>query len=183
MLSFELHFRRHNVTCATGCAPLPHLNKSKNFHSQMSSEAEMRSPALNSLKSPWKKCYNITNEETEESWNHHVKACCRMPCCEAVVCDIKRVHVKRVELDTDDVYGQTDIMRHSKRNFVASPNNPEIRVRKPRTRRKKWCLVAGCKTICTRLDKLPLRADQMKIGSVPNKTLDFSCPCRYFICF
>ena len=59
---------------------------------------------------------------------------------------------------------------HGKRKFVTSPNNPEITGRKPRTRRNKWCPVAGCKTISTRLDKHPLRAHQMKIGSVPYKT-------------
>ena len=150
----------------------PHLNESKDFHSQASSEAERRSPALKSLKNPCKKMLKHEKkkeEETAESWNHHVKTWSRMPCCEAVVCDIKRhlrVHIKRGQLDTD---GHAEIMRHGKRKFKTSPNNPEIRGRKPRTRQNKWCPVPGCKTICTRLDKHPSRAHQMKIGSVPYK--------------
>ena len=95
----------------------PHLNESKDFYSQMSSEAERSSPALKSLKNPCKKMlkHPKKKEETNESWNHHVRTWCRMPCCEAVVCDIKRhlrVHIKRGELDTNDVDGHAEIMRH-----------------------------------------------------------------------
>jgi len=63
-----------------------------------------------------------------------------MPGCQAVVCNIKRhlrVHVKRGELHINDIYG------HGKRKFMPYANNPEIRGKKPRTTRKKWCPVAS----------------------------------------
>ena len=49
-----------------------------------------------------------------------------------VGCDIKchlRVHINNVS-------GQAEIMHLGKRKFVTSANNPEIRGKKPRTRRK-----------------------------------------------
>ena len=102
---------------------------------------------------------------TKETRSHHVKTRCHMPACQAVGCDIKchlRVHINNVS-------GQAEIMHLGKRKFVTSANNPEIRGKKPRTRRKQWCPVAGCKTICRELDKQLLRAHQMTIGSVPYK--------------
>ena len=119
-----------------------------------------RSP---SLKSP---------KDTKDTWSHHVKTRCHMPGGEGVVCDIKHhlgVRVKRGEPHTDNIDGHAEIVHHSKRKFVTSANYPGIRGRKPRTRRKKWFPLAGCKTICTMLDKHLLRAHQMKIGSVPTK--------------
>ena len=90
---------------------------------------------------------------------------------EGVVCDIKRhlrVHFKRGEHYSDDD-GHAEIMHHDKCKFVTSANYPEIRERKPTTRRHKWCHEPGCTTICARLDKHLLRAHQMNIGSVPCK--------------
>ena len=119
------------------------------------------SPALKSPKNPWKK---IKKEETEETRSHHVKTRRCIPGCEAVVWDIKchlRVHAKRGELHTNNVNGHAEIMRHGERKFVTSANNPEIRGEKPRTRREKWCPVAGCKTISARQDKHLLRAHHL----------------------
>ena len=95
-----------------------------------------------------------------------------MPGCEGVVGDIKHhlmVRVKRGGPHTDNVDSHAEIVRHGKRKFVTSANYPGIRGRKPRTKRKQWCPVAGCKTICTMLDKHLLGAHQMKIGSIPYK--------------
>lgn len=114
-------------------------------------------------------------EETEETRSHRVKTWCCTPSCEAMVCDTKRhlrVHVKRGELHPDDIDGHAEIICHGKCKFIASANNPEIRGKKPKTRIKKWCPVAGCKTICARLDKHLLRAHQIKIGSTIQNILE-----------
>ena len=95
----------------------------------------------------------------------------RMPRCEAVVCDIKRhlrAHVKRDELHTNDTDGHAEIMRLGKRKFMTSANNPEIRGRKPRTRRKKGALWLAVRSSAQGYKHL-LSTHQMKIGSVPYK--------------
>ena len=113
----------------------------------------------------------IKKEGTEETRNHHVKTRGRMPRCEAVVCDIKRhlrAHVKRDELHTVDIEGHAEIMRLGKRKFMTSANNLEIRGGNLEPEEKRGP-VAGCKTICARLDKHLLSTHQMKIGSAPYK--------------
>ena len=68
-------------------------------------------------------------EEMEATRSHHVRTRCRIPGCEAVVCDIRRhlmVHVKREEIEQDDVEGIAEVMRHGKSKHVVAKGNPEV---------------------------------------------------------
>ena len=53
----------------------------------------------------------------EETRSNNVRTRCRIPGCEAEVCDIRQhlmVHVKRGQINQDDVEGIAEVMRHGK---------------------------------------------------------------------
>ena len=189
------HYRSELPTIATTCSvedlaeimaavldhvPPSHLNKNEDVESSSTSELEEEEeeePAPKKIKKQKEKIEkpekNTGKEEMENTHSHHVCTRCRMPCCEAMVCDIRRhlmVHVKRGEVDADDVDGCVEVMRHGKRKYVVSKGNPEVRgstTRKQKVRRKKWCPVPDCTTVCVRLDKHLTRKNKIKLASVP----------------
>ena len=86
--------------------PPPHLNRDEDVATSSSpeSESEEEEPASKKIKKTKekstkkeKKEKKEEKEEMEEPRSHHVRTRCRIPGCEAVVCDIRRhlmVHVK-----------------------------------------------------------------------------------------
>ena len=147
------HYRRELPTIATTCTvedlaemmvavledvPPSNLNKEEDVDSSSSSESEEEEPAPKKIKKtkekiekPQKPAKKTGNEEMEETRSHHARSRCRMPGCEAVVCNMRRhlkqVHVKQGELNEDDVDGCVEVMRHGKRKHVLSRGNPEVR--------------------------------------------------------
>ena len=110
----------------------------------------------------------------EGTRSHHVRIRCRIPGCEAVVCDIRRhlmVHVKAEQINQADVEGIAEVMRHGKRKHVIARGNPQVRGsdKKKIKKKKKWCPVANCTTVCSRLDKHLTRKHKNKPGSNPYK--------------
>ena len=130
--------------------PPPHLNRAEDVTASSSeSESEEEEPASKKIKKTkekstkkQKKQKQEEKEETEATRSHHVRTRCRIPGCEAVVCDIRRhlmVHVKRQEIHEDDVEGIAEVMRHGKRKHVVAKGNPEVRgtaTKKPKKRQK-----------------------------------------------
>ena len=108
-----------------------------------------------------------------ETHSHHIRTQCRMPHGEGVVWDIRRhlmVHVKWGELDAEDMDGYVEVRRLGKCKHVVSKGNPKVRgstTRKQQVRRKKWCPVPDCTTVCVRLDKHLTKKHKIKLRSVP----------------
>ena len=81
------------------------------------------------------------------------------------------MHVKKGELHPEDVESYAEVMRHGKRKHVIAKGNPKVRgtAKKQKRRKKKWCPVPDCTTVCVRLDKHLIRKHKIKPGSVPYK--------------
>jgi len=155
--------------------PPYHLNKNKDVDSSSPLEEDPAPKTIKQNKGKFEKPERKKNrkEEMAETRPHHVRTSCRMPRCESVVCEIRRhlmVHVKWGELDANDVDGYVEVMRHGKRKHLVSKGNPEVRgstKRKQKERRKKWCSVPDCTTVCVRFDEHLTRKHKIKLGSVP----------------
>ena len=97
---------------------------------------------------------------------------CRIPGCDARVCDIKRhlrTHLKRQEINEEDIDSHAEIMRHGKQKSLVSSGNPSKRGKTSVRRRKKWCPMPQCTTICVRMDKHLQHDHNLKVGTVPYK--------------
>jgi len=112
-------------------------------------------------------------EENEQGRSQHVKVKCRIPGCGVNVCDIRRhllTDVKRKELHADDVNAYAEIMWHGKQKTLVSTGNPAKRAKTPPVRRrKKWCPMPHCNTICVRMNKHLQTVHHLKVGTVPYK--------------
>ena len=80
-----------------------------------------------------------------------------------------RVHVKNGDLHPDDLDNYAEIMHHGKRRTLTSTGNPEVKGKRVVKRRKKWCPMPSCATICVRMDKHLQTVHKMKVGTVPYK--------------
>ena len=112
-------------------------------------------------------------EKKVQGRSHHVQVKCRIPGCGVKVRDIRRhlvTHVKREELHADDVNAYAEIMRHGKQKTLFSTGNPEKRGKTPPVRRRKtWCPMPHCDTICVCMDKHLQTDHHLKVGTVPYK--------------
>ena len=131
------HYKKELPPVATNCTvedlaemtaaivdevPPPHLNRAEDVTASSSSESESEEePASKKIKKTkeksTKKEKKEKKEDMEETRSNHVCTRCRIPGCEAEVCDIRRhlmVHVKRGQINQDDVEGIVEVMRHGK---------------------------------------------------------------------
>ena len=112
------------------------------------------------------------NREKEGGRSHHVQVKCRIPGCSARVFEIKRhlqTHLKRNEIHAHDIDSYVEIMQHGKQKTLVSSGNPEKRGKTSVPRRKKWCPMLQCNTICARMDKHLQNVHNLKVGTVPYK--------------
>ena len=119
-----------------------------------------------------KKMEKPQNPEKKGARGHHVQVRCRIPGCSAWVCDIKRhlrTHLKREEINEDDIDSYAEIMQHEKQKSLVSSGNSSKRGKTSVRRRKKWCPMPQCTTICVRMDKHLQHVHTLRVGTVPYK--------------
>ena len=131
------HYKKELPPVATNCTvkdlaemtaaivdevPPPHLKRAEDVTASSSSESESEEePESKKIKKTkeksTKKEKKEEKEDMEETRSNHVRTRCHIPGCEAEVCDFRRhlmVHVKRGQINQDDVEGITEVMRHGK---------------------------------------------------------------------
>lgn len=99
---------------------------------------------------PQKRMIMMMNHRTKESSllrNHQKgKSAATTAVCVVTGLDIKRdlkVHVRKGELKTENVYAKAEVCKHGKRQRGPS-FKPNCKITSTAMRRKKWCPVANC---------------------------------------
>ena len=127
---------------------------------------------IQKIKKNPKKLQKPKKPEEKGGRSHHVEVKCRIHGCGVKVFDIRRhllTHVKRKKLHADDVNTYAEIMRHGKQKTLISSSNPKKGKKTSVHRRKKWCPMPQCNTICVRMEKHLQNVHHLKIGTVPYK--------------
>ena len=157
--------------------PPHHLDRSEDEESLSASEVEPEPEKTKKIKKSKnqknpKKLQKPKKPEEKGGRSHHVEVKCRIHGCSVKVFDIRRhllTHVKRKKLHADDVNTYAEIMRHGKQKTLISSSNPKKGKKTSVHRRKKWCPMPQCNTICVRMEKHLQNVHHLKIGTVPYK--------------
>ena len=133
--------------------PPPHLNRAEDVTAS-SSGSESEEPASKKIKKTKEKTTKKEKKETQEekeemkaTRSHHVRTRCLIPGCEAVVCDIRRhlmVHVKREEIEQDDVEGIAEAWQKETCRCKGEPRGPWDRHKKNKKKKRKK-MVSRCR--------------------------------------